>query len=115
MNIYLLDAGIQREAVYEDHENNVGHWEYSDAIGLYAAETRGKAKAMFCTEFDIDWTEQVAIKLVQKDYDTTAGAVFDPILWIQAHAMTSPDLDADEFYQWQYVFEYDEAMINDQH
>lgn len=111
MNLYYIDGGMlidQGEDYYEEF------W----AGGLYAAETRGKAHAMFCTEHGLDWLDSAVIRQIDTGLDIPSGVVNDSILWIQASAIVHGYTDAEEFYEWQYLFEnddnfliYDEAVI----
>jgi hypothetical protein len=111
MNLYYIDGGTQQRAEYEDYENNVGHWEYYDAVGLYAANSRGHAHGMFCAEFELDWTDPVTIRLIEKDLDIVAGQCSDDILWIQAMAIVKGYTDAEEFYHWQAMHDYHEEEV----
>lgn len=106
MNVYHLDAGEQREAVYEDHENNVGHWEYFEAQDLIAAPSRGRAKSLFLDEFGmLDWTSSISIRLIEKDIDLPEGQVNDPTLWLQSSMIVHDMAQAMEWETWQVLYE----------
>ena len=93
MNAYLFDYGREiKVAVYEDWFNNVGHWERYQPFDLIFAETRGKARVMFCNQHDLEFTEQMKTRLIKRDVDRGAGlAKYDDPLWALVFQTTSRD------------------------
>lgn len=80
MNAYFLDAGDIED--YCEYIAGYPRYEYVRVVDLIFAETRGKARAVFCKSNELEFTYPISIKIIEKNITREEGiAGNDDILW----------------------------------
>jgi hypothetical protein len=74
-NVFWIDGLITVQVVV-DYIDGWALTEDAYACGVYIAETRGQAKAMFCDEWDFEWTDKMSIRLLKTDVNHPCGRTF---------------------------------------
>ena len=79
MNIYGVDVGDIEYIEMIDYEANVGFSYTNHEVCIVAAETRGQARAIATHNFNLEYTDKVSIRLLEKGVDRRIGLICDGV------------------------------------
>lgn len=82
VNAYHISADIICSPDWDEYPYLV---EYTDAFdSLVFAHSRGQARAFFCEEHQLEFTEKMSIQIIRKNVSRSLGiAKDDDLMWIE--------------------------------
>jgi hypothetical protein len=81
MKAFLVDSGEHH--IVDDYIDGYPIWYIGRLINIFFAETRGKARAYAASEWNLDFTDPMSIKVLPGDYEFPAGML--PEYWSRSY------------------------------